>query len=167
MKTLEDLAAGQRRVADGRSGLPLEKVNLYRAKYGMDDLSELPPGVAVRLPNKKSHVISPPQTKKLATSGPGTELIRIYKDKGVPSCQACYDLAAKMDAWGIEGCKDRVEEIVDDCKGAEVAVFVKQLGTSWARENQARDSKGGNAAEWSTNLRVRQFPTKMNIAISA
>lgn len=60
-----------------------------------------------------------------------------------------------------------VEEIVNDCNAAEVAVFVKQLGTSWARVNQARDSKGGNAAEWPTNLRVRQFPTTRNIAISA
>lgn len=36
--------------------------------------------------------------------------------------------------------------------------FVKQLGSVWAREHKARDSHGGDMAEWPADLRVREFP---------
>ena len=32
----------------------------------------------------------------------------------MPACQACYDLAVKMNAWGVAGCRQRMDEIVDD-----------------------------------------------------
>lgn len=64
-----------------------------------------------------------------------------------------------------------VRSIVDQCKSADVAVFVKQLG---ARPQQSspyiegeamaisavplRDKKGGEPSEWPAGLRVREFP---------
>jgi hypothetical protein len=46
--------------------------------------------------------------------GPGSQLIKIMDAAGVPHCRACLDLAAKMDAWGPEGCTERLDEIMDD-----------------------------------------------------
>ena len=46
--------------------------------------------------------------------GPGTELIKIYEDRGVSGCSMCYELAAKMNEWGVEGCQQRKDEIVAD-----------------------------------------------------
>ena len=46
--------------------------------------------------------------------GPGSQLIRIMSEAGVPHCQACVELAAKMDAWGPQGCAERLDEIVGD-----------------------------------------------------
>lgn len=44
------------------------------------------------------------------------------------------------------------------CRENEVAPFVKQLGTVWARTNRAKHSKGGDMAEWPADLRVREYP---------
>jgi hypothetical protein len=46
--------------------------------------------------------------------GPGTALtIRLFH-RGVPTCQACKDLAKRMNAWGVAGCRDHLDEIVAD-----------------------------------------------------
>lgn len=55
--------------------------------------------------------ISKPKKKEY---GPGTELLAIYKTAGMPTCLACLTLAQKMNAWGIEGCRSRITEIVAD-----------------------------------------------------
>lgn len=59
-----------------------------------------------------------------------------------------------------------VRSIVRDCVSADLPVFVKQFGSVWARENHATDRKGGNPAEWSEDLRVRQYP-KTTMAVGA
>lgn len=38
------------------------------------------------------------------------------------------------------------------------SVFVKQMGEVWARNNGAKDKKGGDSAEWPKALRWREFP---------
>ena len=66
---------------------------------------------------------------------------------------------------------DWIRGIVQQCQGARVPVFVKQLGArpvglpppeSWrglARpDGRLRDRAGGNPAEWPASLRVRQYP---------
>jgi hypothetical protein len=63
-------------------------------------------------------------------------------------------------AWG--------RSIVQQCKAAGVACFVKQLGAvpmylRWEDKammpvDRVRDRKGGDPAEWPDDLRVRQFP---------
>lgn len=51
-----------------------------------------------------------------------------------------------------------VRQLVDGCRAAGVAPFVKQLGAAWAREQGAADRKGGDPAEWPADLRVREYP---------
>lgn len=50
------------------------------------------------------------------------------------------------------------ENIVADCQNAEVPVFVKQMGTVWAETWGATHKKGGDPEEWSTYLRIQEFP---------
>lgn len=59
--------------------------------------------------------------------------------------------ARRMDA-------DWARSLVDHCREAGVAVFVKQLGERLAREWGCQDRHGGNPAEWQPELRVREFP---------
>jgi protein gp37 len=49
-------------------------------------------------------------------------------------------------------------DLVIQCSAAGVPVFVKQLGSVWARENRAVDRKGGTPDEWPVGLREREFP---------
>ncbi|MEE1812657.1 DUF5131 family protein [Streptomyces sp. BE133] len=51
-----------------------------------------------------------------------------------------------------------VTDLVDDTRLASAAPFVKQLGSIWARENNASDAKGGKPADWPEALRVREYP---------
>jgi protein gp37 len=60
-----------------------------------------------------------------------------------------------------------ISNVVEACDLAGVPVFVKQLGSAWAREemsadrpNSPGDRKGGHDLDrWPDDLRVRQFPT--------
>ena len=56
---------------------------------------------------------------------------------------------------------DRIRSIVEQCRDAEVACFVKQLGGNvWDGGKRLRlnDRKGGDPSEWPHDLRVREFP---------
>jgi len=53
-----------------------------------------------------------------------------------------------------------VRDLICQCKAAQVPVFVKQLGSAWAREAGAKNWKGANPAEWPEDLRIREFPEK-------
>jgi len=58
-------------------------------------------------------------------------------------------------------------DLVEQCQGAEVAVFVKQLGAHpWRGDQpwQCRDPKGGDPAEWPADLRVRQYSAEVEAA---
>ncbi len=50
-----------------------------------------------------------------------------------------------------------VRSIIRQCQDTGIPVFVKQLGTVWAREHGA-DSHGGDWGFWPEDLRVREFP---------
>lgn len=58
-------------------------------------------------------------------------------------------------------------DLVQQCQGARRAVFVKQLGSVWARDHHVGgksvaahgDTKGGKPEYWPTDLRVREYPT--------
>jgi protein gp37 len=50
-----------------------------------------------------------------------------------------------------------VEEIIAQCQAAGASVFVKQLGTAWAR-GRSSDRKGGRMADWPRHLRIRELP---------
>ena len=52
-------------------------------------------------------------------------------------------------------CDDEwIRSVVEQCRSAEVPVFVKQLGT----RQELKHKKGGDMAEWPADLRVREFP---------
>jgi protein gp37 len=55
---------------------------------------------------------------------------------------------------------DWILDILEQCKVANIAAFVKQLGSHWAKRVGATDSKGGNPDEWPGSLGagVRMFP---------
>jgi len=53
---------------------------------------------------------------------------------------------------------DWARSLVSQCRDAGVPVYVKQLGTPWARVHRSVDPKGGEPSEWPLDLRVRQYP---------
>jgi protein gp37 len=53
---------------------------------------------------------------------------------------------------------DWVRDLIESSRKAGAAVFVKQLGNVWAKENGAADKKGGDPDEWPEDLRVREYP---------
>jgi protein gp37 len=53
---------------------------------------------------------------------------------------------------------DWVRNLRDQCVDAGVPFHFKQMGTYWAKENAAKDKKGGDWDEWPDDLKVRQFP---------
>ena len=55
---------------------------------------------------------------------------------------------------------DWARSIIEQCRAAGVACFVKQLGSAWAGEAGAKDWKGADPSEWPADLQVRQFPDK-------
>lgn len=50
-----------------------------------------------------------------------------------------------------------VRDIIAQCRVQNTAVFVKQMGTVWARKHGLR-GKGGDPSEWPEDLRVREQP---------
>lgn len=54
------------------------------------------------------------QQTQQVKSGPGTELIKIYQEAGVPSCSQCNDLATLMDEWGADKCEENIAFLIDD-----------------------------------------------------
>jgi protein gp37 len=52
---------------------------------------------------------------------------------------------------------DWARSLVRQCSIANVPIFVKQMGSAWAKENAA-NSKGGDITEFPTDLRIREFP---------
>jgi protein gp37 len=57
-----------------------------------------------------------------------------------------------------------VRDLADQCRAAEVPVFVKQLGAVWARRHHVHhvDPKGGNWDFWQPDLRVRDYPREVS-----
>lgn len=51
-----------------------------------------------------------------------------------------------------------LRDIIAQCREAGTAIFVKQLGTVWAKQASAKDRHGGDIDEWPEDLRIREFP---------
>ena len=49
--------------------------------------------------------------------------------------------------------------IINQCKAGRIPVYVKQLGTDWAKVSGTyrKDSKGANPQLWAKELRIRKF----------
>jgi len=50
-----------------------------------------------------------------------------------------------------------VRDLIGRCRKPHVALFVKQMGTVWARQHGER-GKGGDMATWDEDLRIREYP---------
>ena len=50
-----------------------------------------------------------------------------------------------------------VTDIRNQCRAASVPLFVKQMGTDWARK-QGRGGKGDDMSKWRADLRIRDYP---------
>lgn len=90
------------------------------------------------------------------------------------SCEPLLDCLDSIDLTGIEwviiggesGAKARpmrlayAEGLIKLCKASGAAVFMKQLGTIWAKENHAKHGAGEDPTEWPYQhiLNVREFP---------
>lgn len=53
--------------------------------------------------------------------------------------------------------QDIIKQLRDEAQ-RPVAIFVKQMGTAWAKSVNAKNKKGGDIEEWPTNLQVREYP---------
>lgn len=51
-----------------------------------------------------------------------------------------------------------IRDILEQCRMANIPVFIKQLGTAWTREVGARHPKGGDWAEWHPDFWVQMWP---------
>lgn len=54
---------------------------------------------------------------------------RIQEIWNLSPCQACNDLAEQMNAWGVDGCRSRLDEIVANIKPRAVKWGIDQLKT--------------------------------------
>lgn len=84
-----------------------------------------------------------------------------------PSYTLTHQLLHWVIVGGESGHKARpcgigwVRSIVDQCKDAEVPVFVKQLGSNplaLFKRYTTNHPKGGDMAEWPKDMQVREFP---------
>lgn len=48
--------------------------------------------------------------------------------------------------------------LLTQCRDADIPIFVKQMGTYWAKFHGLKDLHGGNPDEWPEHLRVREWP---------
>lgn len=68
----------------------------------------------------ESYCLMVPQPEPLG-EGPGTELSNDIKSMGMPACQQCHLLARKMNGWGIDGCREHLNEIIEDIEPRALA----------------------------------------------
>lgn len=53
-----------------------------------------------------------------------------------------------------------VDSLKSQCERSKVPLFVKQLGTVWARTMDASDHKGGSPADWPKGIADREYPVE-------
>lgn len=134
------LGSRQRQVCEGDAGWTLARVNAFRLMHGIEpfaddaeietdatDASSNPPSVAVvrRLTPPTGRTTGsccggnklPPgfvARRMVEGTGVGGRLIEVFKSHGFEACDACYELARRMNEWGPDGCRDNIELIVAD-----------------------------------------------------
>ena len=85
----------------------------------------------------------------------------------VSGCSFSLNIAPFLD-WVIVGGEsgsdarpmhpDWLRSIRDQCKTANIPIFVKQMGSEYAHSHHFRDPKGGDLLEWAAEFRFREFP---------
>lgn len=102
-------------ICRGEAGIPLSKCNKYRSHWGLSEIFN--EGTSEKFRDDVvfvSHGVSKDQGDSRYIYGAGTELIKAIDLLGAEKCEDCIALAMSMDNWGIAGCRNRIEDIVDD-----------------------------------------------------
>lgn len=128
---------GSRRyqICAGQSELPISTVNKFREMWGLTPyevstygelVSKSSEGVVLRLRQTPEASNSgggcgcgkreapEPIRKMVDGTGVGGRLIEMFKSAGFEACDACHQLAARMNAWGPDGCMTNMGLIVED-----------------------------------------------------
>lgn len=119
-------------ICTGNTDLPKWKVNQYRLKLGIPPLYK---NIDFNPPCTKStpKVVQVKSSKEKNSAydfyppGVGTELLKIYEKAGVPTCSKCIDLAMKMNEWGVNGCTEKMDLILED---------ILPRARAWIKDNQ-------------------------------
>ena len=53
-----------------------------------------------------------------------------------------------------------LDSLKSQCEERSVPLFVKQLGTLWARAMDSSDPKGGSPADWPEGIVSREYPMR-------
>ena len=144
----------RREICDGQSELPIETANQYRVMWGKEPFALGADGKTYTLKESSGVVVRVlPRTDATATgaaccggnnrapvpirkmvdgTGVGGRLIEMFKAAGFESCQACYDLAARMNEWGTDGCVTNLSVIVADILPRALAWESSKVGW-WAK----------------------------------
>lgn len=102
-------------------------------------------------------------------------------DVKTPDGREAYAAAPSSVSWVIVGGEsggrarptelEWVRSLIEQCRDAHTAPFVKQLGTAWASDTFVKgrsivgwgDRKGGNPLYWDADLRVRETPNSLGV----
>jgi len=113
---LRDMCEGTGR--DGRAHPTREASDEFRARYGLAPLSDDPQVRASQLAEEGdvAVVATPnPTWNAIPATGPGRELEEIFEQMEIAyreSC-GCAAYARQMDLWGVAGCTEHFDEIVE------------------------------------------------------
>lgn len=143
-------------IASGQTDLPLNSVKRYRALWAaqgyqlpsLDDTAILTTRTRRRSPRNGCGNCG--RMQQINGHGPGSQLLKMYTDAGVPHCHTCLSLATKMDEWGVQECRNRIEEIVDD---------ILPRAKNWLSSNRPwmhRLLAGVGIEETAIRLRIKQ-----------
>lgn len=118
MKECNIFETGSRKwkICRHEADLPGSKMDSYRVMWGLQPILEKkePIKTPELLPQLIFHGRSLDDSEKTSVEiiyGPGTELLLLYKSAGVPSCDACMDLAKRMNNIGVSGCRSNLDSI--------------------------------------------------------
>ena len=59
-----------------------------------------------------------------------------------------------------------LDSLKSQCDESDVPLFIKQLGTLWARAKDSSDPKGGSPADWPEGITSREYPMTKKAAAS-
>lgn len=112
--------AGSRlwKICRGESGLPIDKANKYRSYWGLEPLPGEQENTLTAIEfsgvSVKRSRDGLKYTTRVTMYGPGSELLHAYAAAKVPDCDECFELAMKMNRWGVDGCRDNLDTIIAD-----------------------------------------------------
>jgi hypothetical protein len=109
-------------ICNGTIDMPLEKINAYRVRWGWEPLTEKPettfftPDVRKVIQAAEMPVRHRPNSsqRSVIVDGVGARLKEKFAAWGAKTCPICDGMAAQLDSWGPEKCRERLKEIVAD-----------------------------------------------------